>query len=266
MPERTLPSKPSKHQLRKKIHMKYTKTKFSPCLLLAMLLALSCYDVARATTTISRISSGHVDIFEAEYENDGTNAPTVHLGVHTDTGHYEPGDVLLEVGNSAYRSTVGFSTDVTGILGSSAWILPANVYEALDLGLIEAGVKKVGFPFLTDSVTFTMVAAGGANPGNFALFSSSASSAIRLSATESDVRTSSFSYAGSHGHYNWGFSAPGIYTFDMKASYTDSLFGALESATETYTFNVIPEPSSSTMLLIGLVGWVSTRKRVVLKE
>jgi len=229
-----------------------------------MLLALSCYDVARATTTISRISSGHVDIFEAEYENDGTNAPTVHLGVHTDTGHYEPGDVLLEVGNSAYRSTLGFSTDVTGILGSSAWILPANVYEALDLGLIEAGVKKVGFPFLTDSVTFTMVAAGGANPGNFALFTSGSS--IRLSATGDAVETSSFSITNSHLHYNWGFSAPGTYTFDMQASYVDTIFGSLASAVETYTFNVIPEPSSGALLLIGLAGLMAARKRVVLKE
>jgi surface-anchored protein len=263
MPEQILPSKPSKHQPRKKIHMKYTKTKFSPCLLLAMLLALSCYDVARATTTIS---SGHVDIFEAEYENDGTNAPTVHLGVHTDTGHYEPGDVLLEVGNNAYRSTVGFSTAVIDILGSNAWILPADGQEAIDLGLIEAGVAKAGFPSLSSSVTFTMVAAGAANPGNFALFSSSASSAIRLSATGSVVGTSSFSISAGHIHYNWGFSALGTYTFDLKASYTDATFGKLESAPETYTFNVIPEPTCGTLLLIGLAGLMAARRRVVLKE
>jgi hypothetical protein len=46
----------------------------------------------------------------------------------------------------------------------------------------------------------------------------------------------------------------------------DATFGALESAVETYTFNVIPEPSSGALLLIGLVSWVATRKRVVLKE
>jgi surface-anchored protein len=208
-----------------------------------------------ATTTIS---SGHVDIFEAEYENDGTNAPTIHLGVHADT-HYEPGEVLLEVGNAAYRSTVGFSTDVTGILGSNAWILPADVEEAERLGLIEAGVAKAGFPSLSSSVTFTMVGAGADNPGNFALFSSS--SAIRLSSTRSPLETSSFSITTGHIHYNWGFSAPGTYTFDLKAT-----FGALESAVETYTFNVIPEPSSGALLLIGLAGLMAARKRVGLKE
>ena len=109
-----------------------------------------------------------------------------------------------------------------------------------------------------------MVGAGPANPGNFALFT--AGSSIRLSATGSEVGTSGFSITTGHIHYNWGFSAPGTYTFDLKASYTDANFGVLESATETYTFNVIPEPSSSTLLLIGLVGMVAARKRVLSKN
>ena len=245
--------------------MKYTNTKLTPWMLLGLLLALSCYDVARATTTIS---SGHTDIFEAEYitEDEDTGValttPQLHLGVHTDSGHYEPGEVLLVVKNSAFRSTVGFSTAVIDILGSNAWILPADTEEADDLGLLEAGVAMAGFP--AGSVTFTMVGAGADNPGNFALFNSS--SAIRLSATESEVGTSSFSITTGHIHYNWGFSAPGTYTFDLKASYTDATFGKLESVAETYTFNVIPEPTCGTLLLIGLVGWVATRKRVALKE
>ena len=239
--------------------MKYTNTKLTPWMLLGLLLALSCYDVARATTTIS---SGHTDIFEAEYEQVGTNAPTVHLGVHTDTGHYEPADVLLEVGNAAYRSSDGFSADITTLLGANAWILPVDLEQAANLGLLEAGVAKAGFP--AGSVTFTMVGAGPANPGNFALFT--AGSSIRLSATGSEVGTSGFSITTGHIHYNWGFSAPGTYTFDLKASYTDANFGVLESATETYTFNVIPEPSCSALLLIGLVGWVAARKRFLSKE
>ena len=240
--------------------MKNAKTKFSPCLLLAMLLALSCYDVARATTTIS---SGHTDIFEAEYitvdEVTGValTTPQLHLGVHTDSGHYEPADVLLEVGSAAYGSTTAFSPTITSLLGANAWILPVDLEQADNLGLLEAGVAKAGFP--AGSVTFTMVAAGAANPGNFALFNSS--SAIRLSATESEVGTSSFSITTGHIHYNWGFSAPGTYTFDLKASYTDANFGVLESATETYTFNVVPEPSTGVLLMAGLATLSAVRRR-----
>jgi surface-anchored protein len=239
--------------------MKYAKIKPTPRLLLGLLLALSCYDVARATTTIS---SGHADIFEVEYEKIGPDKPTLHLGVHTDAGHFEPADVLLEVKNSAFSSTSLFLSSITTILGANAWILPVDLEQADILSLIEAGVAKAGFPD-AGPVTFTMVAAGAANPGNFALFNSS--SAIRLSATGSEVGTNIFSITTGHIHYNWGFSAPGTYTFDLKASYTDADFGVLESAVETYTFNVIPEPSSGALLLIGLAGWVAARKRVLSK-
>ncbi len=239
-------------------------TRCNPRSYFALFVALSAFTAPWQLVATTTISSGHVDIFEAEYENDGTNAPTIHLGVHAEQSvngvvvdkHYEPGDVLLEIGSAAYGSTAAFSPTIISLLGANAWILPADLDIAVSLGLIEAGVAKAGFP--AGSVTFTMIGAGPANPGKFGLFASDSS--IRLSATGDAVGTSSFSITGSHLHYNWGFSAPGTYTFDLKAT-----FGALESAVETYTFNVIPEPSSGALLLIGLVGWVATRKRALSK-
>ena len=234
--------------------MKYEKTNSIPSLLIGFLSMALCHHVGWSTTTIS---SGHTDIFEAEYDQDGTNAPTVHLGVHAGTNHYGPANVLLEVGIAANVSTAAFLPTITSLLGANAWILPVDLDQAANSGLIEAGVAKAGFP--AGSVTFTMVDAGPGNPGNFALFNSS--SAIRLSATGSEVGTSSFSITTGHIHYNWGFSAPGTYTFDMKASYTDAVFGALESAVETYTFNVIPEPTGGALLLTAFSVGLSLRRR-----
>ena len=236
------------------MHMKYEKTNSIPSLLIGFLSMALCHHVGWSTTTIS---SGHTDIFEAEYEQDGTNAPTVHLGVDAGTNHYGPANVLLEVGIAANVSTAAFLPTITSLLGANAWILPVDLDQAANSGLIEAGVAKAGFP--AGSVTFTMVDAGPGNPGNFALFNSS--SAIRLSATGSEVGTSSFSITTGHIHYNWGFSAPGTYTFDMKASYTDAVFGALESAVETYTFNVIPEPTGGALLLTAFSVGLSLRRR-----
>jgi surface-anchored protein len=189
------------------------------------------------------ISSGHVDIFEAEYE--GTNS--VHLGVHwdepgtTNSFHFEPGDVILEVGNAAYTNTTAFSNSIVSLLGSNAWILPADLEEAEALGVLEAGVAKTGF---NGAATFTMLGAGPDNPGNFVLFTDKSS--IRLSSIGNTVGTNSFSISADHIHYNWGFSAPGIYTFDMQATY-----GEVQSAVETYTFNVVPEPSTYALLGAG---------------
>jgi surface-anchored protein len=191
---------------------------------------------------ITTISSGHVDIFEAEYESIG-GSNSVHLGVHTDDGHYEPGDVILEVGNAAYTNTAAFNSTIVNLLGSNAWILPVSIEEADALGVLQAGVAKTGF---NGAATFTMLGAGPNNPGNFALFASDSS--IRLSSTGDSVGTSSFSISTStgHVHYNWGFSAPGIYTFDMQA-----IYGGGQSAVETYTFNVVPEPSTYALLGAG---------------
>jgi surface-anchored protein len=186
------------------------------------------------------ISSGHADIFEAEYESIG-GSNSVHLGVHTDDGHFEPGDVILEVGNAAFTNTANFSSSIVNLLGSNAWILPADGELAVDRGVIYAGVGKTGF---NGAATFTMLAAGPNNPGNFALFT--IGSSIRLSSTGDTVGTKSFSITPDHIHYNWGFSAPGIYTFDMQATY-----GGLQSAVETYTFNVVPEPSTYALLGAG---------------
>ncbi len=194
---------------------------------------------------ITTLSSGHVDIFEAEYESIG-GINSVHLGVHwedPDTGaeaHYEPGDVILEVGNAAYTNTSAFNSTIVSLLGSNAWILPVGG-KATQLGVIDGGVARSGF---AGAATFTMLGAGPNNPGNFALFASDSS--ISLFSTGDTVGTNSFSLPGGHVHYNWGFSAPGIYTFDMQATY-----GGLQSAVETYTFNVVPEPSTYALLGAG---------------
>jgi surface-anchored protein len=93
--------------------------------------------------------------------------------------------------------------------------------------VLEAGVARAGvFPDAT-AVTFTLLSAGASNPGNFVLYS--AGNSIRLSATGDTVDTGSFSITAGHIHYNWGFSAPGTYTFEMQASYTDPGAGLLQS-------------------------------------
>jgi len=215
--------------------------------------------VADAATVLS---SGHTDIFEAEYEEPIPGSPELHLGVHSgeDPGtHYEPGDVILQVKNSAYASTSGLPTAITDILGANAWILPADLEQAAALGVLEAGVKRVGFPNTT-AVTYTMLSAGASNPGNFVLYS--VSNAIRLSATGGTVGTSSFSVTTTgHVHYNWGFSAPGIYEFTMQASYTDPDAGVLQSPAEVYTFQVVPEPSTWAMAGTAAIGVMLLARR-----
>jgi surface-anchored protein len=235
--------------------MKIQPTHQRIALLMGLITCAAFSSQANAATTLS---SGHADVFEVEYEQVGASQPTLHLGVHTDTAHFEPADVILEIGAAALTPTTALSSGLISLLGESAYILPVDLELAANLGLLEAGVGRAGFPD-SGALTFTLVAAGSTNPGNFALFT--ASNSIRLSTAGSTVGASSFSIVSSHIHYNWGFSAPGTYTFDLKASYTDTVFGLLESSTETYTFNVIPEPSSGALLLVGMAAFATARRR-----
>jgi surface-anchored protein len=223
---------------------------------IAVSLAFATAAWAEPVTTI--LSAGHVDIFEAEYEELIPGQPELHLGVHNDAGDFEPGDVILEVKNAAYRSTTGLPGAITALLGPNAWVLPADLEEADALGVIEAGVAKAGtFPDAS-AVTFTLMSAGASNPGNFVLYSSANS--IRLSATGGTVGTNIFSTTAGHIHYNWGFSVPGTYTFEMQASYTDPVAGLLQSPAETYTFQVVPEPSTWALAGAAMLGGMGLRR------
>jgi surface-anchored protein len=225
---------------------------------IALSLAIGAATVVNAGP-VTTLSSGHADIFEAEYElHEGV--PELHLGVHTDTGHYEPGDVILEVKNAAYRSTTGLQPAIQTFLGSNAWVLPADLEEAAALGVLEGGVARVGFPN-SNAVTFTLLSAGASNPGNFVLFSGATDNFTRLQATGSAVNVGSFSITAGHIHYNWGFSAPGTYTFEMQASYTDPDAGPLLSPAEVYTFQVVPEPSTWALAGTAVLGALGLRRR-----
>ena len=227
---------------------------------LSIAISLAFATVAWAEPVTTILSAGHVDIFEAEYEELIPGQPELHLGVHNDAGHFEPGDVILEVKNAAYRSTSGLSGAITALLGANAWVLPADLEEAAALGVIEAGVAKVGFPD-SNAVTFTLLSAGASNPGNFVLFNTSTPNQIRLSASGATVGTdSSFQLSQSHLHWNWGFSAPGTYTFNMQASYTDPVAGLLQSPVETYTFQVVPEPSMWAVAGAAVLGGMGLRR------
>jgi surface-anchored protein len=115
----------------------------------------------------------------------------------------------------------------------------------------------------------SLISVGASNPGDFAMYRFSGSGSFlnpintKNGVNSSDVLT--ISSIGGHEHWNWAFSEAGEYTIDVQASGT--LGGQTYlSSIETFTFHVIPEPSSATLLLIGLAGWVAARKRFLSKE
>ena len=246
--------------------------------LLVTLPLLFCFGLT--SHAVVTLSTGHVDGFEVHYDP-AAEAPEEPFGLHihddTTNTHYEPADVVLQVNQSAFGvyGDVFTSSTRLGWTGESGWVLPSTQSDTLDgdgnPAMLFLGVASDGggVVWAGNQFKISLISVGANNPGDFAMYRFSGSGSFsnpintKNGVSSSDVLT--VSSIGGHEHWNWAFSEAGEYTLDFQAS--GLLGGTLfESAVETYTFNVVPEPSSSTLLLIGFVGWVATRKRVVLKE
>ena len=239
---------------------------------------LFCF--ALSSHAVVTLSTGHVDGFEVHYDPAAVS-PEEPFGLHihdeTTGAHYEPTDVVLQVNQSAFGvyGDVFTSSTRLGWTGESGWVLPSiqseTVDEFGDPAILFLGVASDGggVVWAGNQFKISLISVGANNPGDFAMYRFSGSGSFsnpintKNGVSSSDVLT--VSSIGGHEHWNWAFSEAGEYTLNFQASglLGDTLF---ESAVETYTFNVIPEPTCVTLLLIGLVGWVAVRKRVVLKE
>jgi surface-anchored protein len=199
------------------------------------------------------ISQGHVDIGIA-YEDGAWN-----LHVHDESEpppggtEYAPGDVMLVVGSGAVQSAPG--TPAYGFLGDAGapvWILPQNedpslLFPGIATEEIEAGV------FADDRIALTL--AGYTGPGQFALYQVDGFGSPTLFMDTNDGLSAADTYdaiAGNHAHFNWAFTQPGTYTLSFEAS-ANLLNGDLftSSGLVDYTFSVVPEPSTWTLLGFG---------------
>jgi len=229
-------------------------------LLLSIFLAgLTCTPLSAVTT----LSSGHVDILEVHY--DGTVNPVefaLHVHDHETESHYEPADVILQVTEAALFAP---PPGLASVLGVEAFILPSTQENDMLYGGVSAD-GPLGM-FQNNRFTIRMVSAGAGNPGNFVMyrFSGSGSLQVGLQAEGTSVSIGEFTVPmNSHEHWNWGFSAPGTYTFEFQALGTKTIdLSVVETPAETFTFQVIPEPSSGALLLVGVTIGSMLRRRVL---
>ncbi len=65
--------------------------------------------------------------------------------------------------------------------------------------------------------------------------------------------------SGGHDHFNYGFSEQGLWSVELTVSATHTTEGLLTD-TETFTFQVIPEPSTALLGLFGALGLLRRRR------
>ncbi|MFI2430551.1 choice-of-anchor M domain-containing protein [Streptomyces sp. NPDC018693] len=186
---------------------------------------------ATPAVAATALSSGHVDVLDAEW--DGTD---LHLHVHdeeTET-EYEPADVTLDVPAAAKVANPGFAFLGTG---SQIWLLPDDEAKADLAGVLFPGISTEHLTtgvFANDSVTYRLVGAtrNGAATDDFSVYAGAGNRWYDSNPATSNFKSRSFA-VGTHNHANWAFEEAGTYQLTFRVSGT--VGGVTKSATETYT-------------------------------
>lgn len=230
----------------------------------ATLIGLS---LATASANAATLTSGHVDFIGIGY--DGTNfephshaeAGAVVDGVPlvADT-EYELGELTVQTSTTSIRPA-GAVWELIGVAsGESYYSLPDT--EVPGQPFIGIGAEElVAAEWSPLTITLTGASGSGITAGGkFSLWQGSLTPTFFMITEDgigvTDVFTMDLN-EDAHAHFGWGFTKEGIYDLTFEIAGIHAVDGA-KSATATYSFSVIPEPSSA---LLGAFGALALLRR-----
>ena len=185
--------------------------------------------------------------FEPHLHNEGgADGAIIDGGRETVPSEYEPGDVTIVVPELS----------VTTLGSVSYYLLPETEQYASENGtpFLGIGIEELApGDWVGGTVSLKLLSISG--PGDFLLWQDDGFGGANMFF---DSAGDSFTLAaGSHTHYNWGFSEKGIYEleFEISGNHVDDDF---QSASGLYTFQVIPEPTTT---LLGAFGALALLRR-----
>jgi len=238
------------------------------------LIGAGLFALAITVTTIhaqSIYTSGHADIGVGYDDVSKQFEPHWHLepGAVVDgttlaaEAEYEPADLIAR-GNATRTSPNGLSSIIGVPDGTTIYVMGSSAYQP-NLGF---GVEELVRDDWTGSITITL--SGWTLPSTtaqFALYTTNLAgttvvdkvfSTYNPGATDS---LNSFSMTpGDHLHFQWGFTEPGTYTFDLTWSGTHVTDGSI-STTATYSIQIVPEPSTAALVGLGIGGLLALRRK-----
>lgn len=150
-----------------------------------------------------------------------------------------------------------------GIAGNSVWVLPNTDPYPVTAPFL--GFSTEGFDTSPwDAFRFTLgnVQSPTGN-GGFAVWTGLSLGGINpLLSTVEGTSRDYFDLSGSgHVHYFLGFTEPGLWEIDFTVASTYLPDGTLRSVTETFHFQVVPEPSPALLPGAGAISLAWRRRR-----
>jgi len=247
--------------------MKAFSTIFGPALFAGVLAASVCTSHGQSIYT-----HGHTDI-GLDYRN-GALVPHWHL----DAGNIVDGQPLDEESEYAPEALVAQFSGLRGSASGSLDYLSVPTGTPIYMGGPSVSWQPyLGFgteeldpgEWLGGRITFSLMSWTAPTGGNFSLYATNVSGTatidIFLSTYDPSVanidgigQNAFYLFAGAHEHYTFGFTTPGTYELTLMFSGEHSL-GGLASASGTFGFVVVPEPSIGHYLIFsgvaGLLLW-----------
>ena len=217
-------------------------------------------------------TSGHAGIGFGEHDE-------LHLHIHAHEGtiidgvalaadqEFMPDEIITEVPDATrFSRPTGQAWDLIGNgAGDDTWKVPGSENEAESMGAPFLGIHAEHLElgaFVDNQVTLTLTALSG--PGQFSAYTTSLgnpsfamSSADGISAADNIVLDLEIE---DHAHLNFGFSRPGVYNVSFEVSAIDAETQQLVTDAGTFTFHVVPEPATMSLLTLGAVAALRKRK------
>lgn len=226
-------------------------------------------------------TSGHGDI-GVGYEDEGSGFelhPHWHLGPNAvvdtnpvgnapDGEEFDAGDITAEVASSLLISMPNDAALIAGTgvaAGGDLWRLPQS--EIAGVPFLGIATEELGPADWTGDITFELGSVTSpTGSGNFSIWQTDGlGTPTFYFSTANEAGTANGDNTvdlapGAHAHYNYGFSEAGDWDVELIISGTHVTDG-LQTATETFSFNVVPEPTSALLGALGALSFVLRRNR-----
>ena len=220
----------------------------------------------------SIFTSGHGDVavgfhdgeFEFGYHLAEGNDEAIVDGVVVDDMEFEADELIVSVTEQAMLTASSDPNLLSGTgteVGDIVYLISQNS-TGVDGPILGFDTEELLQPagVTWSDVEFTVN--GFSGPGEFFLFDIGLDGLEFFFSEELSVNSFTFPPDG-HDEANWFFTEPGTYEIELTAEATRTEMGVGQDfeATETFTFQVIPEPSSALLLAGSTLGLLLRRRR-----